>query len=228
MKRKYGCIVAALALLALVMAGFETSSPGEDSLTIVALGDSTTAGTPGFRSPREDPPEGSGDPESQYAYWILERHPEWRVLNRGIAGERSDQILKRFESDVSAENPDIVIILAGVNDLYQGYPPEWIESELDRMYQLAAGAGIQVVACSILPYDGAGPTVLASMREVNEWIRTRSAELGLAYCDTYRAVEDPSRPGKLSGTTDGFHPDVEGYRKIGEAITETLEKLAPS
>jgi lysophospholipase L1-like esterase len=228
MKRKHGCIVAALALFALVMAGFETSSPGDDSLTIVALGDSTTAGTPGFRSPREAPPEGSGDPESQYAHWILERHPEWRVLNRGIAGERSDQILKRFESDVSAQNPDMVIILAGVNDLYQGYAPEWIESQLERMYQLAAEAGIQVVTCSILPYDGAGPAVLKKMREVNDWIRTRSTELGLNYCDTYSAAEDSSRPGKLSGTADGLHPDVEGYRKIGEAITETLEKLVPS
>ncbi len=39
-------------------------------LTIVGLGDSTTAGTPGFRSPLESPPDGAGDETSQYAYWM--------------------------------------------------------------------------------------------------------------------------------------------------------------
>ena len=56
--------------------------------TIVALGDSTTAGTPGFRSPVEAPPNGSGNVESQYAYWLMNGHPDWRVLNRGINGQR--------------------------------------------------------------------------------------------------------------------------------------------
>ena len=36
-------------------------------ITIVALGDSTTAGTPAFKSPIEAPPNGSGNVESQYA-----------------------------------------------------------------------------------------------------------------------------------------------------------------
>jgi hypothetical protein len=39
-------------------------------ITIIALGDSTTAGTPGFKSPLESPPDDSGNIESQYAYWL--------------------------------------------------------------------------------------------------------------------------------------------------------------
>src|SRR5687768_8723006 len=35
---------------------------------IVALGDSTTAGTPAFRSPVEAPPNGDGNKESQFAH----------------------------------------------------------------------------------------------------------------------------------------------------------------
>ena len=59
-------------------------------ITIVALGDSTTAGTPGHKSPIEAPPHGSGNVESQYAYWLMQTHPDWQVLNRGVNGERSD------------------------------------------------------------------------------------------------------------------------------------------
>ena len=75
-------------------------SPCMQRVRIVAMGDSTTAGTPAFQSPVEAPPAGRGDETSQYAYWLMQAHPEWEVLNRGVNGERSDQIRARFERDV--------------------------------------------------------------------------------------------------------------------------------
>src|SRR6185436_5498799 len=102
-------------------------------ITIVALGDSTTAGTPGFQSPIEAPPDGSGDVESQYAYWLMQAHPDWRVLNRGVNGERSGQIRARFARDVIAADPAVVVIVAGVNDVYQGRTAESVERELEAM-----------------------------------------------------------------------------------------------
>src|SRR5476651_759793 len=89
-------------------------------ITIVALGDSTTAGTPAFRSPIEAPPNGAWNVESQYSHWLMQTHPDWRVLNRGVNGERSDQIRARFDRDVLTAKPDLVVIIAGVNDVYQG------------------------------------------------------------------------------------------------------------
>jgi lysophospholipase L1-like esterase len=78
----------------------------------VGLGDSTTAGTPGFTSPIDAPPHGSGNPESQYAHWLIRMHPHWRVLNRGANGERSDQIRLRFNRDVLQARADLVVIIA--------------------------------------------------------------------------------------------------------------------
>ena len=89
--------------------------------TIVALGDSTTAGTPGFESPLEAPPGGAGNVQSQYAYWLMQARADWRVLNRGVNGERADQIRARFTRDVLAERRGAdrfcVVIIAGVNDV---------------------------------------------------------------------------------------------------------------
>src|SRR3954463_6846373 len=93
-------------------------------ITIVALGDSTTAGTPGFKSPIEAPPNGSGNVESQYAHWLMQAHPDWQVLNRGVDGERSDQIRARFARDAAQARPEVVVIIAGVNDVYQGRTAE--------------------------------------------------------------------------------------------------------
>src|SRR5205085_6117021 len=104
----------------------------------VALGNSTTAGTPGFLSPLEAPPDGAGNAESQYAHWLTSAHPEWRVLNRGVNGERSDQIRARFDRDT--RGADIVVILAGVNDIYQGRSAESVEAALEAMYDAARAA----------------------------------------------------------------------------------------
>src|SRR5438034_713356 len=135
-----------------------TLSASVSTPTIVALGDSTTAGTPGFKSPIEAPPDGAGNVESQYAYWLMKTHPDWRVLNRGVNGERSDEVRARFDRDVIAESkkgngPFVVVIIAGVNDIYQGRPAEAVERELEAMYGEARTARISVVAGTIIPYN---------------------------------------------------------------------------
>lgn len=197
-------------------------------MTILALGDSTTAGTPEFRSPAESPPDGSGNEKSQYTYWAARRYPGRRFLNRGVNGERTDQILRRFKRDLKRSQPDAVIVLAGVNDLYQGYPPERIQENLEGIYALAAGQGIPVMACTILPYNGASPAVLERMRQVNGWIRRHSRQAGLGFCDLFSVMQDPDRQGNLVSSADGLHPDVNGYRRMGEAVADCLEKWLPA
>ena len=103
------------------------------NLKIVGIGDSTTAGTPGFLSPLEAPPSGRGNAESQYIYWMMNDHADWLVLNKGVNGERTDQILRRLDRDVLAEAPNFAIVLGGVNDIYQGFPPEFTKSNLSKM-----------------------------------------------------------------------------------------------
>ncbi|HXV28400.1 MAG TPA: GDSL-type esterase/lipase family protein [bacterium] len=221
---RHASILLLLCFVFLIL-GFVTLSLSEETkpLILVALGDSTTAGTPGFRSPREKPPSGQGDERSQYAYWMMKRRPEWKVINQGINGQRSDQILNRFDTDVLPYKPDVVIVLAGVNDLYQGYSAERVKKNLEAIYARAREAKIGVLACTILPYNAMNSTVKARMLEVNEWIKNYSDEQGFGFCDTYRVVEDPNRPSNLAGSPDGLHPDIEGYRKMGEAIADILE-----
>lgn len=209
------------ALIALLT----VAARAETQVLIVALGDSTTAGTPGFRSPLEAPPEGEGDPQSQYTYWIMQRHPEWKVLNRGVNAECTDEMLARFERDVIALRPRAVVVLGGVNDVYQRRSAEQVEQNLQQMYERARRAGIEVLACTILPYDLATEAARARMREVNAWIRSAASAQGLGFCDTARVVEDPERPDKLLGSPDGLHPDVGTYRRMGEAIAACLDKL---
>lgn len=192
-------------------------------LRIVGLGDSTTAGTPGFRSPVESPPAGSGNQESQYAYWMMKAHPDWEVLNRGINGERSDQILTRFARDVAPFKPEYVVIMAGVNDIYQGFDPEFTEGNLSTMYNLTADSGAMGVACTVLPYNMMDSQEANVMREINEWILEESKRRFILFSDTSSAVATTGRFDRLSGSPDGLHPDVSGYKKVGEAIAQSIQ-----
>jgi len=211
-------------------------------LTIVALGDSTTAGTPGFRSPVEVPPDGEGDHTSQFAWWLMQAEPAWRVLNRGVDGERTDEIAARFDRDVLAHAPGaltadshfrtgfgvqaerlpypVLVLLAGVNDVYQGRDVEAVQAQLLAMYTRAGQAHIPVVACSIIPFDTATAEQNARMHAINAWIRTiASSRPGMAYCDTRAAAAKPD-------DIDQLHPTAAGYRRMADALLPVLRALA--
>jgi lysophospholipase L1-like esterase len=192
-------------------------------ITIVALGDSTTAGTPGFLSPLEAPPHGRGDERSQYAWWLMQAHPDWVVLNRGVDGERSDQIAARFDRDVVAASPAAVIIIAGVNDIYQGREAEPVMGELERLYERARAKQIPVIAGSIVPYNTAGAGENARMRAVNNWICGYAAlHDGITFCDTRAAVAAPGGEDVLVDSPDKLHPSVEGYRRMAKVLEASL------
>lgn len=213
-------IFLAASLLAAVSAqAMERGGP----VKILALGDSTTAGTPRHRSPLEAPPRGEGDERSQYAYWIERKHPDWNVVNHGIAGQRSDEIYDRFKGESGAAY-DLVIVLAGVNDLYQGYETAHVKDRLKAIYDLADRRKARVLACTILPYNVSTPEVKRRMDEVNGWIRRTALDRGYLFCDTYGEVNDAAEPGNLAETEDGLHPSANGYRKMGEAIEKSISE----
>lgn len=198
-------------------------------MTILAFGDSTTAGTPGFRSPIEAPPDGEGDVTSQYAYWLMRARPAWRVLNRSVNGERSDQIAARFDRDVLAHRPAAVVVIAGVNDVYQGRPAADVIAQLAAIYDRAAEAGIPVVAGSIVPYNTATPDQNARMRAITAWIAERAArDPRVTFVDTRAAVAAPGDPDRLASSPDEFHPSPEGYRRMAEALLPAIESLLRS
>ncbi len=190
------------------------------------MGDSTTAGTPGWKSRVEAPPSGAGDENSQYAYWLMQAHPEWMVMNHGVNGERSDQIRGRFERDVVDLAPEAVVVIAGVNDVYQGREAQHVIEHLIAMYELATRVGIRVVAGTIVPYNTATPEQNGRMREINEWIRRFATDTKhIDFADTRSAVADSDDSDRLAESPDGLHPSPEGYRRMAEAIEPALIRV---
>src|SRR6266480_7311723 len=155
---------------------------------------------------------------------MMRAHTAWTVLNRAINGQTAAQIRARFDRDVRQVRPSYAIILAGVNDIFSGSEAESVERELAAMYADALDAAIVPVAASVLPYDRATPRATAAIFALNTWIESIAKVLDIPFADTHLAVADPNALHRLRGSPDGLHPDVEGYRRMGEALTRTIDE----
>jgi len=87
-----------------------------EPLTIVAIGSSSTAGA-GASSPAASYP-------SRLAVELKQRFPthDIIVLNRGVNGEMTEQMMARFESGVIAAHPDLVLWQVGTNSVLRDRP----------------------------------------------------------------------------------------------------------
>ncbi len=87
-----------------------------EPLTIVAIGSSSTAGA-GASSPAASYP-------SQLAAELKQRFPthDVTVLNRGVNGETTEQMMARFTTGVIAAHPDLVLWQVGTNSVLRDRP----------------------------------------------------------------------------------------------------------
>lgn len=210
--------------LAFLLVACSLTAMADAPLIIVALGDSTTAGTPFFLSPLESPPSGQGDPEGQYAYWMMKKHPDWKVINCGINGQTTDQIQARLDQAFSY-HPRYLIILGGVNDIYQGLSLNATARNLNTMYHEAKLNGVIPIAATVLPFSRATAEQSKAINKLNAWIIKNADEIRIEVADLHAAVCDPQDCDKLNGTPDGLHPDVGGYRTMGLVLAKIIDKM---
>ena len=145
--------------------------------------------------------------------------------DQGVNAQRSDVIAARFDEDVLAPKPAVVVIIAGVNDVYQGRPAQHVKEQLAAMYRRAQDAGIKVIAGSIIPYNTATPDQNARMHEINDWIRGQAqADPRILFVDTRAAVAAPGQPDTLISSPDGLHPDVDGYKRMADVIAPVIQR----
>jgi lysophospholipase L1-like esterase len=177
-------------------------------LVVSCLGDSITEGSPYWDSRRR-----IGNPMGQWEHWAALRHPELELRNFGIWGERTDEIAARF--DEAAAGADVLVVQGGINDIAQGRSIEDAAANLRAMVERAFEVELQVLVCDVLPWTNGWPDADAPIRELNERIRAFGVPL-LPFHDT---LEDPELPGRMKAEwthTDGDHPSIAGYRRLGE------------
>jgi acyl-CoA thioesterase I len=173
-------------------------------------------------------------------YWKLADYfpnKSYVVINRGIDGQSTPEMLVRFRQDVIGLHPKIVIILAGTNDIAGVTGPmhnEDIEANYASFADLARVHGIRVVFASLLPAYNYTPESKESYalrpRErilaLNSWLKKYCAENELVYLDYFSALVDDKGMLSRQLSDDGLHPNAAGYKIMApladKAITKAL------
>jgi lysophospholipase L1-like esterase len=213
--RPVAATATTLALLLIASCG--GADTGDDQSLVAALGDSITAGNPGYDPhPATRRRLGLGNnPRSQWEWWAQKEHPELEFRNCGVRGERTDEIARRLVDCVVGA--DAVVIQGGINDLAAGLPPRAVLANLRGMVRAAKEEHLDVALADLLPY-GPAPQIDPVIDRLNRRITVIGRSMGVTVLPFHRALEDPGHPGtmKPEWTADGIHPSVEGYRRLGQ------------
>jgi lysophospholipase L1-like esterase len=153
-------------------------------------------------------------------------------INRGISGQTSPQMLLRFRSDVITLHPEVVVLLAGTNDIAGNTGVSTIEMIIDNlisMCELAKANQIKVILCTVLPvYDYPWKTGLAPVQKIialNAKIKQYAKEQDIVNVDYFSAMVDDRQGLKSIYSKDGVHPNKMGYQQMGPLLENALQAL---
>jgi lysophospholipase L1-like esterase len=197
----------------------------------VAFGDSMSDGELGLlrRSSVGDP-----GPPVGYAFklrtLLQERYTAqtFTMTDEGVGGESITAGVARLPGALSRDNPEVVMLFEGVNDLNGGREaviPAIVDG-LRAMVRTVRSRGMAPFVATFLPQRPGGRRAFsaAAVAPANERIRAMVAEEGAVLVDLYPAFD--GLVDTLIGP-DGLHPTEEGYQKIAETffavIRERLE-----
>jgi lysophospholipase L1-like esterase len=231
-------IVAALLAMAMTAVGAGAQSTPEvpEALRgihrIVCLGDSITQ---------------AGEAPGGYV-WLIRKtlsalYPNMEVINAGISGHKSTDMLARFDRDVLAPKPDLVTISVGVNDVWHGFydnhpmgdgprgvPLPEYRKNVEAMVAKAKAANVKVVILSTTVInEDLTNRENAKLVGYNAALRDIAHKDGLLFIDlqrpfqalikTYRATTG-GRDNLL--TVDGVHMNPEGNKVMAHTILSGL------
>lgn len=168
-------------------------------------------------------------------FWLT-IHPEFfagkSYIDRGISGQTTPQMLIRFRPDVINLQPDVVVILAGVNDIAGNTgptTPEKIFGNITSMVELAKANAIKVILCSILPandfYWRPNDKAAATIIQLNQLIKSYADKHHITYIDYYAVMADASNGLPKEFSNDGVHPNLKGYQIMEPLLEKAIQQI---
>jgi lysophospholipase L1-like esterase len=160
------------------------------------------------------------------------------LINRGIGGDDTAYLRKRFEADALQLSPELIVMLIGTNEM--GLRLELLNDAItgticDNVAAMAAQAKqhqARLAICSILPVWG------PAFYPVPEFTRRRNAQIvacnsrlltiaqdhGALYVDYHAAMLDENHQLQKNLSDDGIHPNYDGFVVMMGVLQQTLRR----
>lgn len=141
-----------------------------------------------------------------------------QTINAGIGGQNLPQMIARFEKDVYANKPDLVLFQTGMNDTIQGRNPDQYRKELRGALDDLKGHGLNVVLMSNQYAGPTGYTANPLTAQLDQANKEEAARRGMAVIDRYtlfKSLQDQDvNVASTYYNSDALHANDEGYRLV--------------
>ena len=174
--------------------------------TVIALGDSLTYGY-------------GATTDTAYPK-ILAQKTGWKVLNEGISGDTSEDVLNRLNGIIQ-QNPDLVLLGVGGNDVLQRIQPTTTKANLDTILTKLKNEHIPVVLITEPHFSTSALFGKASDNPI--------------YAELSETHDVPLFTGKMGGwseilsdeslKSDKIHANEAGYRQFADNLYAYLQEI---
>lgn len=193
--------------------------------TILFQGDSITdAG----RSGEDDSNMGFGYPTLVSAELGLDDINQYRMLNRGVSGDRIIDLYARVKTDIIHLNPDIISILIGVNDIGREiYEHNGMDADkafqiycmlLEEIQEALPAAEILILEPFLLRGTATEPyweKFLGGVLEIAKMEKEAAEKYGLPFIPLQDKFDEAARLAPNDyWLRDGIHPTMAGHGMI--------------
>lgn len=200
----------------LLLVGAAAAEP----VTVVALGDSLTAGY------------GLADQSQGFVpvleAWLKAKGHDVVLQNAGVSGDTTAGGLARIGWALGPD-ADVLIVTLGGNDLLRGIDPAASKANLDGILKEAAARKLPVLLVAMKAPGNFGPEYKAAFDGMYGDLATQyGALLAEDFFGGLRAAgADPADPASMATfmQADGIHPNPEGVKLIVEGIGPKVEEL---
>lgn len=176
----------------------------------------------------------------QSTFFRQDSWPLWAMLlsggriyflrNAGTAGDTTAQMLARVDTDVIAYAPRFCTVMGGTNDAGSSVAQATTTANLTAIYAKLTRAGIMPVLCTIVPRNSSTTSIRTAIASINTWVRRTAIANGWPLLDFYRVLVDPADATasyKAGYNADLVHPNVTGYKAMGQHASDVLSPLMP-
>jgi acyl-CoA thioesterase I len=193
-------------------------------LTVVALGSSSTQGA-GASSPALAYPA-----RLESELHALLPHMAITVINKGVGGEDSSQMLARFERDVLDVEPDLLIWQAGVNAAIRGTSLDEFVEQMSEGIERARARGIDVMLMG--PQNAPRYVAAPRRREYSEHLMLLSRLHDAPIFPRFRIMTHWTASGAFRAeeivAADGLHMTDASYYCLARLLARTIVSAGPA
>lgn len=152
-------------------------------------------------------------------YPVKEYYPQYKVANRGIAGDTTTGLKDRIDFSLYALNPKAVYMMIGINNIgNMFYDYEKLLKGIKKNLPDS-----KVVIASLTPIGWGNEPVV----EANKKIVNYCEKYSYTYVDLYAHMVDTDDYYKIDDScfTDGIHPSEKGYDIMTGLLTPIFAEL---